>query len=198
MAPYHFGTVNRLPVNGSERTSPAMSQTENVATELQAITAGLGRARTITASLDQESERVAARAAAAGFTAIAAAMSQVRTAINEVRARVHAATDAVHDAATAVRNAPNEASPQQVIAALTPAAERTDTIQREITAALGRADDTHRLVNQVLQGSNPGPMLTLINDLKQTLTKERHRAAQVKQHLTEATSQARQISEPGN
>lgn len=175
-----------------------MSQTETVATELQAITTGLGRARTATASLDQEVERIAARAAGAGFTAIAAAMSQVRTAINEARARIHTATDAVHDAATAVRNAPNEGSPQQVIAALTPAADSTDTIQREITAALGRADDTHRLVNQVLQGSNPGPMLSLINDLKQTLVTERQRAQQVKQHLAEAVSRARQLGEPGN
>lgn len=44
-----------------------MSQTENVATELQAITTGLGRARTTTASLAQETERIAARAAAAGY-----------------------------------------------------------------------------------------------------------------------------------
>jgi hypothetical protein len=125
-------------------------------------------------------------------------MSQVRNAINEVRARLHTATDAIQNAATAVGSAPNEGSPQQVIAALSPAVDRTDTANREITAALGRADDIHRLVTQVLQGGNPGPMLSMLNDLKQTLARERQHAEQARHHLTEAVTQARQLGESGN
>lgn len=165
-----------------------MPQTETVTNELRAITTGLGN----------EAEQISNRALGAGFTAIAAGMSQVRDAINEVRARLHTAADAIGNAATAARSAPNEASPQQVIAALTPAADRTDTTHREITAALGRADDIHRLVNQVLQGGNPGRMLSMLNNLKQTLAKVRQHAEQTRHHLTEAVTQARQLGESGN
>lgn len=175
-----------------------MPQTETVTNELQAITTGLGRAQTITTGLGNEAEQISNRAMSAGFTAIAAGMSQVRDAINEVRARLHTAADAIGNAGTAVRAAPNEASPQQVIAALTPAADRTDTAHGEITAALGRADDIHRLVTQVLQGGNPGRMLSMLNDLKQTLAKVRQHTEQTRHHLTEAVTQARQLGESGN
>jgi len=174
-----------------------MPLTETVATDLQTITTGLGRAQTITTGLDKEAERITAQAAGAGFTAIAAAMSQIRTAIGELHARLHAATDAVRDTAASVDHARNEASPHEVITALSPAVDRTDTAHREITAALGKADDTQRLVSQALRGGNPGPMLSLLNELKQTLAGERQHLEQARHHLTEAIAQARQLGESG-
>lgn len=85
-----------------------------------------------------------------------------------------------------------------MIVALTTAADRTDTAHREITAAPGRADDIHRLVTQVLQGGNPGPMLSMLNDLNQTLASVRQRAEQAGHHLREAGTEARQLGEAGH
>lgn len=175
-----------------------MPQTDTVTNELHAITAGLGRAQTIVAALDNEAEKVAVRAVGAGFTAIAAGMAQVRTAVDELRARLRAATDAVRAASTCVTSARTEASPEQVVAALSPATDRIDAAQREVTAALGRADDIHGLVTRVLQGGNPGALLSMLDDLKQTLAPQRQRADRAKKDLAVAVTEARQLGEPGN
>jgi hypothetical protein len=175
-----------------------MSQTDTIIDELRAMQAGVDRAQSTAAAADSEAEKVAVRAAAAGFSAIAVSMSQVREAIKEVLARLGSVNGSVNEASTSVTAVPKEASPAQVISALTRAVEKVNAAHEGITACIGRVDETKTLTMRVLQGGDPGPMLSMLDSIKEILVLVTQRGGTARQSLTTTVSEAGQMGNSGN
>jgi hypothetical protein len=175
-----------------------MPQTNTITGELRAMQAGIERARSATAAIDSEAERVAARTVAAGFVAIAAALAQVRDGIREIMNRLGGVDGLLGEAVAALAAAPEETSPAQVIAALTRTTERANAAYEGTRAAVSKVDEVKNLVARLLHGGDPGPLLSMLDNLKQILTQVAQRNSVVKQSLEAAVSEARQIGSPAN
>lgn len=175
-----------------------MSQTETILAELRTVQAGVDRARSSTAALDGEAERVASRAAAAGFGMIATGMSQVREALRDFQARLGRIGGLANEASVPATAASEQPTPEQVIATLTNAAEKVNNIHQEIGASIGRVDEIRTLITRVLQGGNPGPMLSMLENLKQIVSLIAQRTGTTRQSLQAAINEARQTGNSGN
>jgi hypothetical protein len=175
-----------------------MPHTDTIIGELRAIQAGIDKAQSTAAATDSEAEKVAVRAAAAGFSMIAVGMSQVREAIRQVQARLGSIGGSVNEASAFVTAAPKEPSPAQVLAVLTRTVEKMNAAHGEIAACIGKVDETKLLIMRVLQGGDPGPMLSMLDTIKQILVLLAQRGGTAKQSLTTAINEARQTGNPGN
>ncbi|MGI5211790.1 DUF6244 family protein [Plantactinospora sp. CA-290183] len=175
-----------------------MSQTDAISGELRAMLAGIDRAQSTAAATQHEAEQVAAKAAAAGFTGIAAGMTQVREAIRDLQARLNSAGGSVNDASAAVAAVPKEASPAEVITALTRVTDKIDTAHQGVGSSVSRVDETRTLVTRVLQGGDPGPLLSMLGTIKEILTSVAQRGGVAKQTLTTAVNDARRMGNSGN
>ncbi|GIG90742.1 hypothetical protein Pen02_56780 [Plantactinospora endophytica] len=175
-----------------------MSQTDAISGELRSMRAGVDRARSTATATAQEAEQVATRAAAAGFTGIVAGMSQVREAIRNVQGGLDNVHVAIDQASTSVVAVPKEASPAEVIEALNCAADRVDTAHDGVGSSIGKVDDARTLVVRVLQGGDPGPLLSMLGTIKEILLLVAQQGGAVKQSLASAVHDARRTGSSGN
>ncbi len=67
-----------------------------------------------------------------------------------------------------------------------------------IYAAIGRVAETQQLVGAVLQGGQPGPLVSALDGIRQVLGEVAQRSDAARQHLAVAIAQARQLGESGN
>jgi hypothetical protein len=175
-----------------------MSHIEKITGELRTMIAGVDKAHANAVAADGKAQEVAARAARSGFTGIAAGMTRVRDAIAEIRARLTNMSGSINEAVTAVGAAAGELSPEQTIAVLSPAQEKLSSVHSGLAATITKVEETRRLVAVVLQGGQPGPMLSALENIKQILVLVAQRGDTARQHLETAVGEARQVGESGN
>ncbi|MDW5327526.1 DUF6244 family protein [Plantactinospora sp. KLBMP9567] len=175
-----------------------MSQTDAIGNELRSMRAGIERARSTASATGREAEQVATRAAAAGFSGIVAGMSQVREAIRNIQAGLGSVDGAVNDASNSLVVVPKEASPAEVIEALNRAADRVGTAHDGVGSSLSKVDETRALVARVLQGGDPGPLLSMLGTIKEILLLVAQHGGAVKHSLASAVTDARRTGNSGN
>jgi len=175
-----------------------VSHIEKITDELRAMSAGVDKAQANTAVADGIAQKIATRAAGAGFAGIAAGMSGVRNAIGEIRVRIAAAGGSITQAATAVVAAPREMSPEQTIAVLAPVQQTIDVTHAQVAAAVAKVDEAKQLAAAVLRGGQPGPMLSALEAVKQILVLVAQRAGSTKQQVQTGVGEARQTGASGN
>lgn len=172
---------------------------DSVGKDLQAMRAGVERARTASAAAQHEAERVAGQAAAGGFSGIVAGMIQVRNTLKELQAGLTGVTGRLDEAAATVVPVPREPSPAEVLATLGRAGDRLRAVQDGIGAATAKADEAATLVARVLQGGDPAQLLGALGTVKETLAAVRQRAGTVDESLTAAAATARRVgANPGS
>ena len=163
-----------------------MVDLDEIAVDLRAVGTGLDRAGEALAAAQRLAEQIAGHAARSGFTGIASGMTTVREVIIEVRGRLAGITSDTTRAATAVRAAALAPTPRQAAGALSQAARATAGVGTGVAATIGRLDDAGRLVEGVLRGGQPGPMLTALRTVVEIL-------ALVYRHGVHAGEQARAV-----
>ncbi|MGI5211833.1 DUF6244 family protein [Plantactinospora sp. CA-290183] len=178
--------------------SADMSRTDAISGELQSMGAGIDQALSRAGAAEQEAGQVAARAAAAGFGGVAVGVSRVQEAIREIRAALNGVGGTVGEALTAVGAVPKEASPAEVTDALSRVASKVDGAGGEVGSAINRVDETRALVARVLQGGDPGPLLSMLGAVKEILVMAAQRGAAARQSLDSAINDARRTGSSGN
>ena len=175
-----------------------MSVTDSLNTELQAVATGIGVAAQAAATADATAENIARHSAGQGFTGIAQSMARVRQVIQEIRSLLAAAISTAGETRSAVAAIPQQMSPQQTIAVLTPLLSRLDAVDGSVSAAGQRTAEARQATVAALEGGQPDAMLARLNSIVQALAGVGQRTMAARQHVQEAVTAARQAGSQGN
>ncbi|MFG3710185.1 DUF6244 family protein [Micromonospora sp. NPDC047730] len=175
-----------------------MSHIERIVGQLRVLMNGVDRAQGLAAAADDQAREVALRAAGAGFAAVAAGTARVRQEITGIRESLTGLATSVGEATTAAMAVPQEATPQQTITVLTPVRNTVDGARDAAAGAIARADEARRLTAVVLQGGQPGPLLSALSSIKQFLVLVVQRAGSARQFVEAAIVDARRLGASGN
>ncbi|MCX4391347.1 DUF6244 family protein [Micromonospora peucetia] len=175
-----------------------MSLTDSIGADLQAMAAGVDRAQQEAAAVDHAIEQITNRAVASGFAGIAVGLARAREVLGQARSRLAQAGGVLGEASRSLSAVPQQPSPQETIAALTPVVAALTAVDGHVAAAGSAVDDTRRLVTVALQGGQPGPTLSRLQQVLQVLVTVRTRGTEARQHVDTALAQARQVGELGN
>jgi hypothetical protein len=157
------------------------------------MAAGIDSAQEHVAAAEARAREIAARAAASGFTGIAVGMSRIQGLIGEIRTRLAGVGNSINEMVTAVAAAPRETSPEQAVAALSPALEQVGGIRAGVAATIGKVDESKQLAAAVLRGGRPGPMLSALDSVKQVLVLVTQRGGTARQHVEIALGEVQQM-----
>src|SRR5262249_16191313 len=157
------------------------------------MSAGIGQAQQAAAAANARAQEVTARAALTGFAGIAAGTVQISAAIEEIGQRLTSIGRGIAEAAAPVSGAGTKLSPHGAVALLAPAGEQVTAVRDGISAAIGQVVQTQQLAGMVLHGGQPGPMISALDAIRQTLAETVQRADAVQQHLSVAITRARQL-----
>ncbi|WP_422752142.1 DUF6244 family protein [Micromonospora sp. WMMD708] len=175
-----------------------MSTVERITGELRAVMAGVERAQGLTAAADRQAQEVALRAASAGFLAVAAGVARVRSALTDVQGGLGRLGGSISEATKAVAAVPQQASPQETIAALTPVQSAVGDARDAAGGAITRIGETQQLVTTILQGGQPGPLLQALDGIKQVLMQVVARTSGARQAVEAAIAEAQRVGSEGN
>lgn len=175
-----------------------MSSIEKVTGELRALAAGVERAQGQAAAAAKQAQEVAARAAGAGFLAVAAGMARVRDSISGVQGRLGELGELIAGAAKRTAAVPQVSSPDETISGLTPTQNTLDDVRAVATRTIEQVTEAQQLVTAILQGGQPGPMLSALESVKQVLAQVAQRTGSARQHVDAAIAEARQLGSSGS
>lgn len=175
-----------------------MSLTDGIGADIQAMAAGVDRTQQEAGAVDHTVEQITARAVASGFAGIAVGLARARQVLQQARSRLAQASGILGEASRSLSAVPQQPSPQETIAALTPVVAALTAVDGHVAAAGSAIDDTRRLITATLQGGQPGPTLTRLHQVLQVLATVRARGIEARQHVDTALAQARQVGELGN
>ncbi|MFI1197051.1 DUF6244 family protein [Micromonospora sp. NPDC020750] len=175
-----------------------MSHVEKITGELRTLTTGVERAQGLAAATHKQAQEVALRAAAAGFAAVAAGMTRVQAAVSEIQGVLNGLATSLGEATKTTAAVPHRATPQETITGLTPVRNAVDGVRDTTTRAIGQLGETRQLATMVLQGGQPGPMLSALESIRQVLTLVVQRTSVTRQSVEAAIAEARQLGSSGN
>lgn len=175
-----------------------MSHIEKITGELKALMAGVERAQGLTAAADRQAQEVAMRAASAGFLAVAAGVARVRSALSDVQGGLGRLGGSIGEATKAVAAVPQQATPQETIAALTPVQSAVGGARDAAGGAITRIGETQQLVTTILQGGQPGPLLQALDGIKHVLMQVVARTSGARQAVEAAIAEAQRVGSAGN
>jgi uncharacterized membrane protein YdfJ with MMPL/SSD domain len=168
-----------------------VSLIEEIRGELAGMGAQIESAQNTAAEAEEAAGEIEERATAAGFTGIADGMSQVRDAVQEVRSLLSSAGDQLGQAHAPVDSAPQKTSPEEAAGALSPATQSLGGVYETVAASIDQVDDVQRLVSAVLDGGEPGPMLSRLDSIKQDLEQTVSRCDAAKRRVESALAEVR-------
>jgi hypothetical protein len=175
-----------------------MSLTDTIGADLQAMAAGVDRSQQEAAAVDHAIEQIAARAVASGFAGITVGLARVREVLGQARSRLTDAGGVLGEASRSVGAVAQQPSPQETITALTPVVAALTAVDGHVTATASAVEDARRLVTAALQGGQPGPTLSRLQQVLQLLATIRTRGAEARGHVETALAQAGQVGDLGN
>lgn len=175
-----------------------MSHIDQLTGELRALMTGVERAQEQATAVDRQAQEVAVRAAGAGFAAVAAGMVRVRDAIATIQSGLGGLTGLIGEATKATAAVPQGVSPQETIAGLMPVQSSVDGAREAAAGTISRISEVQQLVVMILQGGQPGPMLSALDSIKQILVQMTQRTTAARQCVDAAIADARQLGSLGN
>jgi Family of unknown function (DUF6244) len=147
----------------------ATSETESIANELQqvfgVINAGKGAAM---AAVDKAGQ-VVQQATAAGFIGVAQRMNAIQSEIKTIHAMLGNATQTGQPATASLRAVNDKMSPQEATGHLNAAKGQLSSMRSSLHGVAQKVADTMAQVQAALQGGQPGPLLAMLNAVRQHL-----------------------------
>ncbi|MEU1605728.1 DUF6244 family protein [Micromonospora matsumotoense] len=175
-----------------------MSHIEKITGELRALLAGVERAQGLTATADRQAQEIALRAAGAGFLAVAAGVARVRSALTDIQGGLGKLGGSIGDATKAVAAVPQQATPQETIAALTPVQSAVGAARGAAGGVITQIGETQQLVTTILHGGQPGPLVQALDGIKQVLMQVIARTSGARQAIEAAIAEAQRVGSAGN
>jgi hypothetical protein len=164
---------------------------DDLDSDLAAMQTGISRAGEIAGGAERGAEEVAARLAATGFVGIAQAMHAIRAEIIEIRQRIGDLGRLTRTAHAPLQAAPQQPTPQDTIAVLTPVVAVLAAIHDRIAAALTRIGEVQQHTARTLRGGQPGPMMARVGGIHTVLVAVGQRCVLAQQHAEAALNEAR-------
>lgn len=103
--------------------------------------------------------------------------------------------DEFGQARASMDNAPKQTTPEEAADALSPTVQHLDGVYGAVTAATDQVDDAAQLASAVLDGGEPGPMLSRLDSIKQELEQAASRCDSAKRHVEAALVEVGQTGE---
>ncbi len=175
-----------------------MSELEAISHSLRAIGAGVDRAQQTAAMADQRAEDIMGQAMVVGMTGTALGMQQIRHGIQEMRQHLLSMGRGVFEAMGLVAAAPPKPSPQETVHVLGAADERTGSARDGLTGVLSQVSQLQQQAGAVLQGGEPGPMISALDQVKQLAGELIQQSDAARQAVAAAIARARQTGSAGN
>ncbi|MBE1485382.1 DUF6244 family protein [Plantactinospora soyae] len=175
-----------------------MSNIEKIIGELGALLTGVERAQGQAAAAENQAREVAMLAAGSGFVTVAAGMARVRDAITGIQGRLGELAGLIGEASKATAAVPQGASPENTIAGLTPVQSTVDGARDAVAGTMAQVAEAQQLVTLTLQGGQPGPMLSVLEGIKQVLAQVAQRTGTARQFVDRTIAEARQLGASGN
>ncbi|WP_431728494.1 DUF6244 family protein [Verrucosispora sp. TAA-831] len=175
-----------------------MSHVDKITGELRALVAGVERAQGLAAAADRQVQEVSLRAVGSGFAAVAAGLTRVRGAVTAIQGGLGVLAGSIGETTKATAAVPQQATPQETISGLTPVEAATDSARDAAAGVIRQVGEAQQLVNMVLQGGQPGPLLQALESIKQVLVIVVQRTGTARQYVQAAIAEARQLGSSGN
>jgi len=175
-----------------------VSDLQAIGDEVRVLASALDRVNGAAGAAVGRAQEIGARAARAGFAGVAAGMARVCTALGEVRAALTPVGGSLGEAAVSLAAVPKEATPDQVVAALNAATGKVTAARDGVAGVAARLTDVQRLVLAVLQGGQPGPMVSALDGVRHGLAQVGQRCDAVNVRISAAVEEARKIGDAGN
>lgn len=104
----------------------------------------------------------------------------------------------IGEASKATAAVPQGASPENTIAGLTPVQSTVDGARDAVAGTMAQVAEAQQLVTLTLQGGQPGPMLSVLEGIKQVLAQVAQRTGTARQFVDRTIAEARQLGASGN
>lgn len=162
---------------------------ERILEDFRVIALGLDRALTMLAEADHRVESSINAAHCGGYVAVIGQLRAAQDGIRQARASLGSTHNTVGSTAETISWAPKELSAAQIVAILTPASEKTDSIRNDIAATQAILPD---IIHRVASAANENPAIGILGTLgQQILGILLDRAATAKQNIDTAITDAR-------
>jgi hypothetical protein len=122
----------------------------------------------------------------------------VRDAITGIQGRLGELAGLIGEASKTTAAVPQGASPEETIAGLTPVQSTVDATREAAAGTIAQVTEAQQLVTVLLQGGQPGPMLSALEGIKQVLVQVAQRTGTARQFVEAAIAEARQLGSSGN
>jgi uncharacterized phage infection (PIP) family protein YhgE len=169
-----------------------MADVSKIVAALQQTLEGLGKAQNAASQAAARAQQVQTKAARTGFRAIAAGMGTVIQRLKRVQEMQNGAATSTKATAEVVQGVTADTNPEEVASTLTPAMQQLDATVTSITTILTEVDAAKTEATAALKGGKPGPMLAMLDQIKQSLGQVTSGVADAKQRTEETVAQARE------
>jgi hypothetical protein len=172
-----------------------MTETEVILGSLTPAADELDAAETQAAAAAGHAEDVRDRALAHGWAGIAAGVQDVIDQLGDVRATIGRAKDHTDEATGQVRQIDARMSPTEVGEHLTTTTVKVDEARSAIEDAFNGLDEAETTVSRVLDGGDPGQLLSMIGEVSQTLVSARQHTQDAR---TKTEAEIQEAAQAGN
>lgn len=170
-----------------------MPEVDKIVSELHRALEGLGRARTAAAQADAKAAEVQGRAAQTGLRGVAENVARVREQLGRAQTLNATVGETLEAAVGIVQKVVGDMTPDEVVATLSPAAEKISGARTQIAAAVKELDGAKGQAAAALQGGQRGPLVTVVDQARQLLAQAMAVTEAAKQRADEAIGETRQI-----
>jgi hypothetical protein len=165
---------------------------DNIVPEMQLVLDLLGKAQNAAAQATARAEQVRSQAAQSGFRGVAGGMSGVGNQLKRVQTMLANEARTVEATVGILQQVNDDMSPADVVSTLSPAAERIGSAGTRTGTVIHELDRVKAQVAGVLRGGQPGPLVAMVEQIKQNLVRAVGAIAEAKRKTEEAIGKARQ------
>jgi hypothetical protein len=169
-----------------------MADVSKIVAALQQAMERLGAAQNATGQAAARAQQVQQQAARSGFRGIAAGMGTVIGRLKRIQEMQHGAATSTKATAETVQGVTADTNPDEVVSTLTPTAQQLDAAVTSMTAIVTEVDAAKTDATAALKGGKPGPMIAMLDQIKQAQAQATSALADAKQRTEETVAQARQ------
>jgi len=169
-----------------------MADVSKIVAALQQTLEGLGKAQTAAAQAAARAQQVQTQAARTGFRGIAAGMGTVIQRLKRIQEMQNGAATSTKASAEVVQGVTADTNPEEVVSTLMPAVQQFDATTTSMTPIVTEVDAAKTEATAALRGGKPGPMLAMLDQIKQALAQVISGLTDAKQRTDETIAQARQ------
>jgi hypothetical protein len=167
-----------------------MADTSKIVASLQQAMEGLGSAQQAAAQAGAGAQKVQSHAAQSGFRGVAEGVGQVVERLKRIQEMQAKEADTVKRTAEIVTQVTDDMSPAEIVSTLTPAAQQAGSVHTGTAGVLTEVDRAKTQVASVLRGGQPGPLIGLLDQIKQALLQVIGSIGEAKQVTDETIAEA--------